>query len=76
MKQILGYADTWSVCPRDRVGFKVSSYGAQRYRADLVRVICGDNSPDHGIFRLDEIAAPFNGEYDGRLQPIDAGSCG
>jgi N,N-dimethylformamidase len=75
MKQILGYADTWSVCPGDKVGFKVSSYGAQRYRADLVRVICGDNSPDHGIFRLDEIAAPCNGEYDGRLQPIDAGSC-
>jgi len=75
MKRILGYADTWSVAPGDKVSFKVSTYGAERYHADLVRVICGDNNPDHGIFRLDQIEAPFNGDYAGRLQPIDAGSC-
>jgi N,N-dimethylformamidase len=74
MKKILGYTDTWSVAPGEKVGFKVSTYGAERYRADLVRVICGDNSPEHGIFRLDAIDAPFSGEYTGRSQPIDAGS--
>ena len=74
MKKILGYTDTWSVSPGEKVGFKVSAYGAGRYRADLVRVICGDNDPDHDIFQLEEIEAPFNGEYRGRLQPIDAGS--
>jgi N,N-dimethylformamidase len=74
MKKILGYTDTWSLSPGEKVGFKISAYGAERYRADLVRVICGDNDPNHDIFQLEEIEAPFNGEYRGRLQPIDAGS--
>ena len=75
MKKILGYADAWSVAPGDTLGFKVSTYGAPRYRADLVRVVCGDNHPDRGLFRVDEIEAPFAGEYAGREQPVDAGSC-
>ncbi|MDJ0777693.1 MAG: N,N-dimethylformamidase [Gammaproteobacteria bacterium] len=75
MKKILGYADNWSVTPGERVGFKVSTYGAERYRADLVRVVCGDDHPDHDILRLDPVEAPFAGEYPGRMQPIDAGSC-
>ena len=74
MKKILGYTDTWSVTPGGTVRFKVSTYGPERYRADLVRVICGDNEPEHGIFREEEIDAPFNGEFAGRRQPIDAGS--
>jgi N,N-dimethylformamidase len=52
----------------------VSTYGPERYRADLVRVICGDDEPDHNIYREEEIAAPFSGEYPGRTQPINAGS--
>ena len=39
-----------------------------------MRVICGDNEPEHGVFREEEIGAPFNGDYDGRFQPINAGS--
>jgi N,N-dimethylformamidase len=74
MKKILGYTDVWSVAPGETVKVKVSTYGPTRYRADLVRVICGDNDPDHGIFREEEIDAPFNGEYPGRFQPVDAGS--
>ncbi len=74
MKQILGYADVWRVIPGAKVSFKVSTYGPERYRADLVRVICGDNEPGHGIFREEEIDAPFNGVHSGRFQPIDAGS--
>ncbi len=74
MKQILGYADVWRVIPGAKISFKVSTYGPERYRAELVRVICGDNEPGHGIFREEEIDAPFNGEHSGRFQPIDAGS--
>lgn len=74
MKQVLGYANIWSVAPGEKVSFKISTYGPERYRADLVRVICGDNNPDHDIFQLEEIDAPFNGEYPGRLQAIDVGS--
>ncbi len=74
MKQILGYADVWRAIPGAKISFKVSTYGPERYRADLVRVICGDDEPEHGIFREEEIDAPFNGEYPGRFQPIEAGS--
>ena len=74
MKKVLGYTDRWSVMPGETVRFKVSTYGPERYRADLVRVICGDNEPERDIFREEEIEAPINGEYAGRLQPIDAGS--
>jgi N,N-dimethylformamidase len=76
MKQILGYANVWRVIPGAKISFKVSTYGPERYRADLVRVICGDDEPEHGIFREEEIDAPFNGEYPGRFQPIEAGSYG
>ena len=74
MKQILGYADVWRVIPGAKISFKVSTYGPERYRAELVRVICGDNEPGHGIFREEEIDAPFNGVHSGRFQLIDAGS--
>jgi len=74
MKKILGYTNVWSAMPGDTVNFMVSTYGPERYRADLVRVICGDDEPDHDIYREEEIDAPLNGEYTGRFQPIDAGS--
>ena len=45
MKRVLGYSDVWSVVPGAKVRFKVSTYGPERYRADLVRVICGDDEP-------------------------------
>ncbi len=74
MKRVLGYSDVWSVVPGAKIRFKVSTYGPERYRADLVRVICGETDPERGVFREEEIDAPFNGEHPGRLQPIDAGS--
>ncbi|MCH7540695.1 MAG: LamG domain-containing protein, partial [Proteobacteria bacterium] len=74
MKKIVGYANAWSVAPGETLSVMVSTYGPDRYRADLVRVICGDDDPDHGIYREEEIAAPFNGEYPGRDQPTAAGS--
>jgi N,N-dimethylformamidase len=74
MKRILGYSDVWSVTPGDTVNFKVSTYGPDRYEAALVRVICGDDEPEHNIYREEEIEAPFSGGYPGREQLIDAGS--
>ena len=75
MKKILGYPNAWSVAPGETLRFMVSAYGPERYRADLVRIICGDDDPDRDLYREEEIEAPFNGEYPGRRQPIDAGSC-
>jgi len=76
MKKILGYCDDWSAVQGGTVNFKVSTYGPDRYEAALVRVICGDDEPGHGLFQEEEIDAPFNGEHPGHLQPIDAGSYG
>ena len=59
MKKIIGYCRPWTVMPGDTLDVMVSTYGPDRYRADLVRVICGDDDPDLDIFREEEIAAPF-----------------
>jgi len=74
MKKVIGYTNAWSVAPGDVLEVKVSTYGPSRYRADLVQVICGDDEPDHEIFREEEIDAPFAGEYPGRTQKMAAGS--
>ena len=74
MKAVVGYANAWSVEPGDTLEVKVSTYGVERYRADLVRVICGDDDPDRGIYREDGVEAPFVGEYRGRTQLMTAGS--
>jgi N,N-dimethylformamidase len=74
MKKIVGYANAWSVTSGETLRVMVSTYGPQRYSADLVRVICGDDEPTHGIYREEQIEAPFSGEYAGRTQPTAAGS--
>ena len=74
MKKVLGYTNAWSVSPGETIKVMVSIYGPDRYRADLVRVICGDDEPDRNIYCEEEIEAPFRGEYPGRMQPIDVGS--
>ncbi len=74
MKKIVGYTNVWSVAPGDTLEVKVSTYGPERYEAQLVRVICGDDDLDRSIFSEKEIAAPFNGEYPGRTQVMEAGS--
>ncbi len=74
MKKIIGYLNTWSIAPGETLQAKVSTYGPEKYQADLVRVICGNDNPDHGLYKEEKVVAPFSGEYPGRLQPIDNGS--
>lgn len=74
MKKVVGYVNAWSAAPGETLQFKVSTYGEERYRADLVRVICGDDDPDRGLYREEEIPAPFSGEHPGRTQIMAAGS--
>lgn len=74
MKKILGYCDDWSTRAGGRVEFKISTYGPERVEAQLVRVICGDADPEHGIFKEEEIDAPLNGDHAAGTQMIDAGS--
>jgi N,N-dimethylformamidase len=74
MKKVIGYCSPWSAMPGDTLKVMVSTYGPDRYRANLVRVICGNDDPALNIYREEEIAAPFNGEHPGREQFTVAGS--
>ena len=44
-KNVVGYCDPLSVAPGESIAFKVGAYGASRYRANIVRLICGDDTP-------------------------------
>ncbi len=72
---IHGYSDRLSVAPGETIEFKVSCERPGDYRADLVRLINGDTNPQGPGFREQLVDADINGEYPGRFQPIDAGSC-
>ena len=72
---IVGYADRMSVRPGDILKVMIScEAGAASYRADLVRLICGDDSPNGPGYKERAIEHPANGEYAGRRQRINAGS--
>src|SRR5262245_14968603 len=55
---IMGYADRLAVRPCETIEFKVSvESDAARYRADIVRLICGDDRPEGPGFKVQEIVA-------------------
>jgi N,N-dimethylformamidase len=73
MLKILGYSDRLSAAPGDTVCFMVSCEGGP-YRAELVRIIHGDANPAGPGLRIEPVASPIEGAYQGRTQRIDAGS--
>lgn len=77
MLKIVGYTDRLSVRPGDSLSFKVScEAGALEYDAEIVRLICGDDSPQGPGFKAEPVAASVNGRYPGRRQRVNAGSFG
>ena len=75
MLQIIGYADRMTVRPGETIEFKIScEAGAASYRAEILRLICGDDSPKGPGFKARSIGSPVTGKYPGRRQPIHAGS--
>ncbi len=76
MIEIVGYADRLAVRPGEAIAFKIScESGANSYRADIVRLRCGDDRPDGPGFKEQLVAdAAVNGTYPGRKQAIDCGS--
>ncbi|MEA2782192.1 MAG: hypothetical protein QOK29_3736 [Rhodospirillaceae bacterium] len=75
MLEIVGYPDRLAVRPNETIAFKVScEAGAQQYRADIVRLRCGDDRPGGPGFREEVVDAKVNGDYPSRVQPIDCGS--
>jgi len=71
---IHGYTDRISVAPGQRILFMVSADGVDRYRADIVRMVCGDTNPEGPGLKTVEVGADVNGEYQGRLQTTRPGS--
>src|SRR5262245_28982734 len=64
-----------SVRPGDRLKLMVScEAGAASYRAQLVRLVCGDDSPNGSGYKEQPIEHAANGAYPGRRQRINAGS--
>ena len=70
---LVGYTDRLSAAPGDTVRFMVSSEHP-RYRADLVRLIHGDESPAGPGYREREVPSAIDGEYPGSSKPINSGS--
>ena len=73
--RIVGYSDRWSVQPGQTIRFYVHCETG-KYRADLVRLIHGDENPKGPGFKEEHIASELSGEYDGKPQPILKGSYG
>src|SRR5262249_33972489 len=75
MLEILGYGDRHSLRPGDRLQVKVScEAGAKQFRAEVVHMICGDDSPSGAGYKDAPVVNPANGDYPARKQPFDTGS--
>lgn len=76
MLKITGYADRVSVAPGGTIRFMVSCDDLPEYRAELRRIVCGDENPDGPGYRDEHIPCAAEGTYPGRRQEIHAGSYG
>ena len=74
MRKLFGYSDEISLRPGDTIRFMVSSLDGKPYRADIVRLICGDDSPAGPGFKETVVETAANGDYQGREQPMHDGS--
>lgn len=70
---VVGYVDQWSVAAGNTLNVHVSCTTG-RYRADLVRLIHGDDHPDGPGFKARPVPAAFEGEHAGMEQAIVPGS--
>ena len=73
MIKITGYSDEISVRPGETIKFMVSSE-LPAYRAEIVRLICGDTNPDGPGYKEEPIKTPVNKRYKGRRQTLHPGS--
>jgi N,N-dimethylformamidase len=74
MIHITGYSDKISVTPGERIRFMVSVEAADNYHAEVVRLINGNPDPAGPGAKEERIITPLDGNYEGRLQAIYAGS--
>ena len=73
MMKITAYADQISVAPGETINFMVNC-SAKSFKADIVKLICGDTNPDGPGYKEKVIRTSASGTYKGRKQVIHAGS--
>ena len=71
--KITGYSDKISARPGETIRFMVNCE-RPRYRADIVRLVCGDLNPEGPGIREQVVPTPANTSYKGRPQTIESGS--
>ena len=71
--EIVGYADKLRAQPGESISFMVSCT-APSFRAQLVRLIHGDDNPRGPGSKIDDLDSATNGEYPGRVQKLHPGS--
>ena len=70
---LVGYADRLSVTPGELIRFMVSCE-RETYRAEIVRLIHGDELSTGPGFKEHPVTSDVDGVYRGRVQPIFSGS--
>jgi len=70
---IVGYADPWSVAPGERIRFMVGCEHPT-YRAEIVRLLHGDDRPGAPGLKEEAVGTPVDGDYTGRPQSYPTGS--
>ena len=71
--ELLGYAVPMVAKPGDTVQIMVTTE-ADRYDAEMVRLIHGDNNPEGPGFKAERVESQANGSYPGRHQDTHMGS--
>ena len=72
--KIVGYSDRISVAAGETIRFMVNSERAKSYRADIVRIICGDENPRGPGYKEALVESEVSGTYAGRRQVVRPGS--
>lgn len=71
---VMAYADRLSVRAGETIVFHVSVIGDPGYRAQLVRLLCGDTGPGGRGLIEEPVTSAIDGVHVGREQVTDAGS--
>src|SRR5256712_14107635 len=73
MQRVIGYADPLSVAPGEPIRFMVGTLdGPPRYRAEVVRLVCGDTGPGGPGLKTVRLPPSIEGAHDGTPQLVDA----
>ena len=74
MRRLLGYADRIGVQPGQTIGFKVSSEDRGAFRLEIVKIRCGDDSPEGPGLKQERPGACVDGDYPARYRWTQTGS--